>query len=81
MANSQFLAERVSDLERTVERLNLHVSYLENRLAKTHRTNHPLGFWKASIWPRLAWRRDDDEGRNRPVRENRRKLDHAIHSN
>jgi len=78
MANPQFLAERLSDLEKTVERLNLHVSYLENRLAKA---NHSQGFWKGSIWPRLAWRRDEDEVRNRPVRENRRKRDHAIHSN
>jgi hypothetical protein len=79
MANAQFLAERLSDLERTVERLNLHVSYLENRLAKTHGTGYSRGFWKGSIWPRLTLRRDE-EGNNRPVRENRRKLDHAIHS-
>jgi hypothetical protein len=78
MANAQFLAERVSDLERTVQRLNLHVSYLENRLTKTH--SGPLGFWQGSIWPRLAWRRDESENKHRPIRQNRRKLDHAIHS-
>ena len=76
MANAQFLAERLSDLERTVQRLNLHVSYLENRLVKRGPSR---GFWQGSIWPRLAWRRDEGEGKNRPIRENRRKLDHAIH--
>ena len=77
MANAQFLAERLSDLERTVQRLNLHVSYLENRLVKRGQSR---GFWQGSIWPRLAWRRDEGESKNRPIRENRRKLDHAIHS-
>ena len=77
MGDAQLLAERVSDLERTVQRLNLHVNYLENRLANTHTAGR--GFWQGSIWPRMAWRRSDAEGNNRPIRENTRKHDHAIH--
>lgn len=77
MANTELLAERLSDLERTVQRLNLHISYLENRLSHTQGAGR--GLWQGSIWPRMTWRRGDAEGKNRPIRENIRKHDHAIH--
>jgi hypothetical protein len=77
--DSQIIAARLLDLQRTVERLSHHVNDLQSQLVKSRGTARiPKSSGPATIWQRLAGWRVQPTGR--PVRENRRKLSHALHS-
>lgn len=76
--DSQIITARLLDLQRTVERLSHHVNDLQSQLVKARGTQRMPKLWRSGIWQRLAGRRGQSTGR--PVRENRRKLDHALHS-
>jgi hypothetical protein len=76
--DSQILTARLRDLQRTVERLSHHVNDLQSQLVKAQESQRPPKLWGSSIWQRLSGRRVEPPGR--PVRENRRKLGHALHS-
>jgi hypothetical protein len=77
--DSQVITARLFDLQRTVERLSHHVNDLQSQLVKSHGTRRiPKSLGATTIWQRLAGWRVQPTGR--PVRENRRKLNHALHS-
>jgi hypothetical protein len=76
---SQRITARLLDLQRTVERLSHHVNDLQSQLVKSGgiaRIPKPSG--PMTIWQRLTGWRVQPAGRQ--VRENRRKLSHALHS-
>ena len=77
--DSQMITARLLDLQRTVERLSHHVNNLQSQLVKSRsiaRLSKSAG--PTTIWQRLVGWRVQPAGR--PVRENRRKLSHALHS-
>ncbi|WP_447983539.1 hypothetical protein [Nitrospira sp. Nam74] len=77
--DSQIITARLLDLQRTVERLSRHVNDLQSQLVKSRGIARiPKSSSAITIWQRLAGWRVQPTGR--PVRENRRKLSHAIHS-
>lgn len=77
--DSQIITARLLDLQRTVERLSHHVNDLQSQLIKSRGIARiPKSSASATIWQRLAGWRVQPTGR--PVRENRRKLSHALHS-
>ena len=77
--DSQIITARLLDLQRTVERLSQHVNDLQSQLLKSRSTARvPKSSTPTTIWRRLAGWRVQPTGR--PVRENRRKLSHALHS-
>lgn len=77
-ANSHIITARLLDLQRTVERLSHHVNDLQSQLIEAQSLPRMPRLWGSSMWQRLAGRRAQPMGR--PVRENRRKLSHAVHS-
>jgi hypothetical protein len=77
--DSQMITARLLDLQRTVERLSHHVNDLQSQLVKARGIARiPKSSGPTTIWQRLAGWRVQSTGR--PVRENRRKLSHALHS-
>jgi hypothetical protein len=77
--DSQIITARLLDLQRTVERLSRHVNDLQSQLVKSRGIARiPKSSSPITIWQRLAGWRVQPTGR--PVRENRRKLSHALHS-
>jgi hypothetical protein len=76
--DSHIIAARLLDLQRTVERLSHHVNDLQSQLMEAQGRQRIPRFWGSSMWQRLAGRHAESMGR--PVRENRRKLSHALHS-
>jgi len=77
--DTQMITARLLDLQRTVERLSHHVSDLQSQLVKSRGIARiPTSPGPATIWQRLSGWRGQPMGR--PVRENRRKLSHAVHS-
>lgn len=77
--DTQIITARLLDLQRTVERLSHHVNDLQTQLVKSRGIACiPASSGPATIWQRLAGWRSQPTGR--PVRENRRKLSHALHS-
>lgn len=75
---SHIITARLLDLQRTVERLTHHVNDLQSQLVEAHGTQRVPRRWRSSIWQRLAGGGLQSTGR--PVRENRRKLNHALHT-
>ena len=76
---SQVITARLLDLQRTVERLSHHVNDLQLALVKSRAIVHPSKSSRPmTMWQWLAGWRVQSTGR--PVRENRRKLNHAFHS-
>jgi hypothetical protein len=77
--DTQMITARLLDLQRTVERLSHHVNDLQSQLVKSRGIARiPTSPGPATIWQRLAGWRSQPTGR--PIRENRRKLSHALHS-
>ena len=76
--DSHIITARLLDLQRTVERLSHHVHDLQSQLIAAQGVQRMPRFWGSSMWQRLAGRRVTPMGR--PVRENRRKFSHALHS-
>ena len=75
---SHVITARLLDLQRTVERLTHHVKDLQSQLVEAQGAQRMPRRWGSSIWQRLAGRCLQSTGR--PVRENRRKLGHALHT-
>ena len=75
---SHIITARLLDLQRTVERLTHHVKDLQSQLVEAQGAQRMPRRWGSSIWQRLAGRCLQSTGR--PVRENRRKLGHALHT-
>jgi hypothetical protein len=79
--DSHIITARLLDLQRTVERLSHHVNDLQSQLVKAHGMSRTPKLWRSSIWQRLAGRNlQSMDSMDRPVRENRRKVSHAVHS-
>jgi hypothetical protein len=77
--DSQMITAHLLNLQRTVERLSHHVNDLQSQLVKSRGIARiPKSSGPTTIWQRLAGWRIQPAGR--PVRENRRKLNHALHS-
>jgi hypothetical protein len=76
--DSHIITARLLDLQRTVERLSHHVNDLQSQLIEAQGLQRKPRRWGSSMWQRLAGRRA--EFMERPVRENRRKLSHALQS-
>lgn len=76
--DSQVLMARLSDLQRTVERLSHHVNDLQSQLVNVQEPHRTSKFRWMFRWPRFVGRRVSI---TRPsVRENRRILGHAHRS-
>jgi len=75
---SHIITARLLDLQRTVERLTHHVKDLQSQLVEAQGAQRMPRRWGSSIWQRLAGQCLQSTGR--PVRENRRKLGHALHT-
>ena len=78
VSESHIITARLVDLQRTVERLTRHVNDLQSQLVEVHGAQRVPRRWGLYIWQRLAGRGLQSTGR--PVRENRRNLDHALHT-
>jgi hypothetical protein len=76
--DSHIITARLLDLQRTVERLSHHVNDLQSQLIEAQGLQRRPRRWGFFMWQRLAGRRA--EFMERPVRENRRKLSHALQS-
>jgi hypothetical protein len=77
-SDSELITARLLDLQRTVERLSHHVRDLQSQLVKSRGTVRPPSLNSTTIWQRFAGWCIQPTGR--PVRQNRRKLSHALHS-
>lgn len=75
---SYIITARLLDLQRTVERLTHHVKDLQSQLVEARGTPPMPRRSGSSMWHRLV--RQCLEPTARPVRENRRKYDHAVHT-
>lgn len=72
------LTQRIIGLERTIDRLTVHVNQLQRQVNHRPRVGISPTFWSTSIWSRLSLRR---RGRGTSgVRENKRIMSHVVTS-
>jgi hypothetical protein len=76
--DSHMITARLVDLQRTVERLSHHVHDLQSQLLKVQTKHRRPALGKPSIWQRLS--RSNAASVDRPIRENKRRDNHAVHS-
>ena len=76
--DSHMITARLVDLQRTVERLSHHVHDLQSQLLKAQSVRPRRALMKPSIWQRLSG--SNAVSADRPVRENKRRDNHAVHS-